>query len=91
MLTEEPHIIERPAQPYVAIKAQVTMQTIGTVLPGVHPRLFAWLGERDIPPAGWSPPPGRPSRPGMAVMSAHSATSFRHKGKPNDAPMAVKA
>jgi len=52
MLIEEPHIIERPAQPYVAIKAQVTMQTIGTVLPELHPRVFAWLGERDIPPAG---------------------------------------
>jgi len=52
MLIEEPHIIERPAQPYVAIKAQVTMQTIGTVLPELHPRVFAWLGERGIPPAG---------------------------------------
>ena len=52
MLTEEPHIIERPAQPYAAIKAQVTMQTLGTVLPGLHPRVFAWLGERGVAPTG---------------------------------------
>jgi hypothetical protein len=28
MLTEEPHIIGRPAQPYVAIRAQVTMHRL---------------------------------------------------------------
>jgi effector-binding domain-containing protein len=51
MLTE-PAIIDRPAQPYVAIRAHVTMQTIGTVLPELHPQVFAWLRERGIPPAG---------------------------------------
>jgi effector-binding domain-containing protein len=51
MLTE-PEIIDRPAQPYVAIKAHVTMQTIGAVLPELHPHVFAWLGQRGIPPAG---------------------------------------
>jgi effector-binding domain-containing protein len=45
-------IVERSAQPYVAIGAQVTMQTIGAVLPELHPRVYAWLRERDIPPAG---------------------------------------
>lgn len=28
------------------------MQTIGTILPGLHPDVFAWLRERDILPAG---------------------------------------
>jgi effector-binding domain-containing protein len=50
MLT--PVVVERPAQPYAAIRAQVTMQTIGTVLPPLHPHVFAWLGERGIRPAG---------------------------------------
>jgi hypothetical protein len=51
MLTE-PEVVERAAQPYVAIRARVTMQTIGTVLPEVHPLVFAWLAERDVTPAG---------------------------------------
>jgi effector-binding domain-containing protein len=51
-MLSEPQVIERPAQPYVAIRAQVTMQTLGTVLPGLHPRVFAWLGEQGISPAG---------------------------------------
>jgi effector-binding domain-containing protein len=51
MLTE-PEVITRDAQPYVAIRASVTLQNIGTVLPGLHPQVFAWLGERGIPPAG---------------------------------------
>lgn len=51
-MLSEAQVIERPAQPYVAIKAQVTMQTLGTVLPELHPRVFVWLGERRIPPAG---------------------------------------
>ena len=28
------------------------MQTIGTVLPGLHPRVFAWPGERGSAPTG---------------------------------------
>jgi len=47
-----PEIAERPAQPYVAIKAQITMQTMDDILPPLIPQVFAWLGERDIPPAG---------------------------------------
>jgi effector-binding domain-containing protein len=48
----EPRIVDRTEQPYVAIKASVTMETIGRVLPELHPNVFAWLGERDIAPAG---------------------------------------
>jgi effector-binding domain-containing protein len=50
MLT--PVVAERPAQPYVAIRAQVTMQTMAAVLPPLHQQVFAWLSERDIPAAG---------------------------------------
>ena len=51
-MLSEAQIIERPAQPYVAIREQVTMQTIAAILPELHPRVFAWLREHDIPPAG---------------------------------------
>jgi effector-binding domain-containing protein len=52
MLTE-PEVAERAAQPYVAISARVTMQTIGSVLPELHGLVFAWLAERGVPPAGY--------------------------------------
>jgi effector-binding domain-containing protein len=48
----EPRIVDRTEQPYVAIKASVTMETIGRVLPELHPNVFGWLAERDIRPAG---------------------------------------
>jgi effector-binding domain-containing protein len=51
MITK-PEVVERQAQPYVAIRAHVTMQTIGVILPELHPQVFAWLGKRDVPPAG---------------------------------------
>ena len=51
-MLSDAEVIERAAQPYVAIKSQVTMQTLGMVLPELHPRVFGWLGERGIPPAG---------------------------------------
>ena len=51
-MLSEAQVIERSAQPYVAIKSQVTMQTLGAVLPGLHPHVFAWLGQRGIAPAG---------------------------------------
>jgi effector-binding domain-containing protein len=47
-----PHVTERDTQPYVAIQAFVTMQDLGTVLPGLHPDVFGWLGARGIAPAG---------------------------------------
>src|ERR1700750_674540 len=51
-MLSEAQVIERSVQPYVAIKSQVTMQTLGAVLPGLHSRVFAWLGQRGISPAG---------------------------------------
>jgi effector-binding domain-containing protein len=50
MLT--PVVAQRPAQPYVAIRAQVTMPTMDTVLVPLAPQVLAWLGERGIPAAG---------------------------------------
>jgi effector-binding domain-containing protein len=50
MLT--PVVAQRPAQPYVAIRAQVTMPTMDTILVPLGPRVFAWLRERDLPAAG---------------------------------------
>lgn len=51
-MLSEPTIEERPGQPYAAIRRKVTMQTIGEVLPTVHPNVFAWLGRNGIAPAG---------------------------------------
>ncbi|HEX3964849.1 MAG TPA: hypothetical protein VHZ03_50765 [Trebonia sp.] len=38
-----PVVAERSDQPYVAIRAQVTMQTMGAVLPPLDRQVFAWL------------------------------------------------
>jgi effector-binding domain-containing protein len=51
-MVAEPQVAERTAQPYVSIQAFVTMQDLGTVLPGLHPEVFGWLGARGIAPAG---------------------------------------
>ena len=51
-MVTDPKVVERATQPYVAIKASVTMQTIGTTLPALHPRVFDWLGTRGLSPAG---------------------------------------
>ena len=51
MLTE-PEVVARPAQPYVAIVAHVTMRTLGEILPPLHPQVSAWLHERSMAPAG---------------------------------------
>lgn len=48
----EPEIVQRAEQPYLAIKATVTMETIGTVLPSLHPEMFAWLDAHGVRPAG---------------------------------------
>jgi effector-binding domain-containing protein len=47
-----PIVAERPAQPYVAIRAQATMPTMAGILVPLGPQVYAWLGERNIPPAG---------------------------------------
>ncbi len=47
----EPRIVARAGQPYVAVRRQVTMDTIATAA-DLIPGLFGWLAARGIPPAG---------------------------------------
>jgi hypothetical protein len=47
-----PIVAERAAQPYMAIRTLVTMQTIGEVLPGLHPQVRRWLRAHGLQPAG---------------------------------------
>lgn len=49
---DEPVVVERTEQPYVAISADVPMAALGTTLPPLIPRVFGWLGARGIAPAG---------------------------------------
>ncbi|QYN39920.1 GyrI-like domain-containing protein [Pseudonocardia sp. DSM 110487] len=44
-------IVDRPAQPYVAVRRTVTMQTFPEIADRL-PGLFGWLAERGIAPAG---------------------------------------
>jgi effector-binding domain-containing protein len=45
-------IIDRAAQPYVAITSSVPMGKLGSDLPPLVGEVFGWLGARDIAPAG---------------------------------------
>jgi effector-binding domain-containing protein len=47
----EPTIVERPAQPYVAVRGLVTMETIGEVADR-FPELFGWLDAHGVTPVG---------------------------------------
>ncbi|WP_345752620.1 GyrI-like domain-containing protein [Microbacterium rhizophilus] len=49
---DEPTLIERTAQPYVAIRTSVTMDRLGEAVPPLNGEVFAWLAERGIAPAG---------------------------------------
>ena len=51
-MAAEPRIVQRPEQPYVAIRALVTMQSFGEVAPGLHPEVRGWLRSRGVQPAG---------------------------------------
>jgi effector-binding domain-containing protein len=51
-MLSEPAIVEREAQPYVAITERVTMSDISAVLPDLHPQVGAWLTDRQMRPAG---------------------------------------
>src|SRR5262245_21876498 len=50
-MSTEPTIVERPAQPYVAIRKVVTMDTIPEIADRL-PAVFGWLAARGIAPAG---------------------------------------
>jgi effector-binding domain-containing protein len=49
---DEPKVVERQPQPYVAIKVLVTMEELGQVVPPLIGEVFDWLAERDAKPAG---------------------------------------
>jgi effector-binding domain-containing protein len=51
-MAARPEIAQRTEQPYVAIRALVTMQTLGEVLPGLHPEVRRWLRSQGVQPAG---------------------------------------
>jgi len=51
-MSPAPEIVTRPEQPYVAIRTQVTMADLGTVVPPLNQEVFAWLGGRGVAPAG---------------------------------------
>ena len=51
-MTSEPVIVEFPAQPYVAITAFVTMDTIGSVVPPLNQEVNAWLAQHGVQPSG---------------------------------------
>jgi effector-binding domain-containing protein len=42
----EPKVVERADQPYVAIRALVTMENIGAVVPPLNKEVFGWLAAR---------------------------------------------
>jgi effector-binding domain-containing protein len=50
-LTESPEIVQRPEQPYVAVRRAVTMTTIGEIADQI-PVLIRRLAERGVEPAG---------------------------------------
>lgn len=52
MTTTEPSIVERPAQPYVAKRARVTVGNIGEVLPPLTGSVAQWIGAHGRRPAG---------------------------------------
>lgn len=52
MNISQPTIIDRAAQPYVAITSSVPMNQLGSNLPPLIGEVFGWLGARDIAPAG---------------------------------------
>jgi effector-binding domain-containing protein len=51
-MLETPRVTERTAQPYAAIKAFVTMETLGRELPALHPEVRKWLDHAGVPVAG---------------------------------------
>ncbi len=51
-MTVEPAIVHRPAQPYVAARVTVTMQTLGEVVPPLNGEVFRWLAAGRGRPAG---------------------------------------
>ncbi|MBO0744949.1 MAG: GyrI-like domain-containing protein [Candidatus Dormibacteraeota bacterium] len=54
-MSTEPRIVERTAQPYVAITAKATMQNLGEVVPPLNQEVFGWLAAHGAQPSGGPP------------------------------------
>jgi effector-binding domain-containing protein len=52
MAAQQPGIVQRTEQPYAAVRALVAMQTLGEVLPALHPKVRRWLRSQGVQPAG---------------------------------------
>jgi effector-binding domain-containing protein len=51
-MPDEPQIVHRAEQPYLAIRTTVSMAKLATDVPPLHAELSGWLGQRAIAPAG---------------------------------------
>jgi effector-binding domain-containing protein len=51
-MTSEPSIVTRDEQPYVGVPLTVTMSSLPQAIDSTFPRIFGWLGEHGITPAG---------------------------------------
>lgn len=51
-MSTEPKLEQRDEQRYVAIRSQVTMQSLGPAIPQSIGEVGAWLGKQGIAPAG---------------------------------------
>lgn len=54
-MSTDPTIVDRPAQPYVAITARVAMQNLGQVVPPLNAEVFGWLAAHGVQPSGEPP------------------------------------
>ncbi len=50
--TEEPKLVVREKQPYVAIRTTVTLQGMSTVMARLMPELHTWLDAHKVTPSG---------------------------------------
>jgi effector-binding domain-containing protein len=52
VMSSEPRVESRGEQPYIAIRATVTMAEIPVVLPPLIPEVYHWLQEQGVEPTG---------------------------------------
>ena len=51
-MSDEPQIVHRAEQPYLAIRTTVSMPKLATDVPPLHAELSGWLGQNGIVPVG---------------------------------------
>jgi uncharacterized RDD family membrane protein YckC len=52
LMATEPMVVDRAAEPYLAIPASVTMETIGPAIPQAYGKLTAWMSAHGVESAG---------------------------------------